>query len=147
MNESQMLHDQLLPSTQFYFTQAERTIVEPEKSVTASPQRYDILESACESLERNNGRLDFAQLENLSYEDLIPVMDEMAGKLSPKGIYNLCVSMNHMTIEQRIKYFNILCTHLLLPKVPNCILLNIFICSFFPYKSIILHIAVTDNRT
>ncbi|CAL1687201.1 unnamed protein product [Lasius platythorax] len=116
MNESQ-IHDQLLPSTQFYFTQAERTIVEPEKSVAASPQRCDILESACESLERNNGRLDFAQLENLSYEDLIPVMDEMAGKLSPKGIYNLCASMNHMTIEQRIKYFNILCTHLLLPKI------------------------------
>lgn len=124
-----MIHDQLvLPSTQFYFTQAERTIIESEKSVTVSPQRCDILESACESLERNNGRLDFAQLENLSNEDLISVVNEMAGKLSSKGTYNLCASLNNMTIEQRIKYLNILCTHLLLPKVPNSILLNIFIC-------------------
>lgn len=114
-----MLHDQLLSSTQFYFTQTDRTIVESEKSVATLPQRCDILESACESLERNNGRLDFAQLENLSNEDLIPVVDEMAGKLSPKGVYNLCTSMNHMTIEQRIKYLNVLCTYLLLPKVLN----------------------------
>ncbi|XP_050466346.1 uncharacterized protein LOC126859273 [Cataglyphis hispanica] len=117
-NESQMIHDQLvLPSTQFYFTQTERTFIESEKSVTVSPQRCDILESACESLERNNGRLDFAQLENLSNEDLIPMVNEMAKKLSPKGIYNLCTSLNNMTIEQRIKYLNILCTHLLLPKI------------------------------
>lgn len=126
-----MIHDQLvLPSTQFYFTQAERTFIESEKSVTVSPQRCDILESACESLERNNGRLDFAQLENLSNEDLIPMVDEMARKLSPKGIYNLCTSLNNMTIEQKIKYLNILCTHLLLPKVSNGILLNISICCF-----------------
>ncbi|XP_072755231.1 uncharacterized protein [Anoplolepis gracilipes] len=115
-NESQ-IHDQLMASTQFYFTQAERTFIEPEKSVAVLPQRCDILESVCESLERNNGRLDFAQLENLSNEDLIPVVDEITGKLSPKGIYNLCASMNNMTIEQRIKYLNILCTHLLLPKI------------------------------
>lgn len=124
-----MIHDQLVPpSTQFYFTQAERTFVESEKSDTALPQRCDILESACENLERNNGRLDFAQLENLSNEDLIPTVNEMAGKLSPKGIYNLCASMNNMNIEQRIKYLNVLCTHLLLPKVSNSMLLNISIC-------------------
>ncbi|XP_070166206.1 uncharacterized protein [Polyergus mexicanus] len=117
-NESQMIQDQLvLPSTQFYFTQAERTVIESEKSITVSSQRCDILESACENLERNNGRLDFAQLENLSNEDLIPVVNEIAGKLSSKGIYNLCASLNNMTIEQRIKYLNILCTHLLLPKI------------------------------
>lgn len=124
------MHDQLVvPSTQFYFTQAERTFVETSNTSAALPQRCDILESACESLERNNGRLDFVQLENLSNEDLIPVVDEMAGKLSMKGIYNLCASMNNMTIEQKIKYLNVLCTHLLLPKVSNS-LLNIFICSF-----------------
>jgi len=125
-----MMHNQLVvPSTQFYFTQTERTFVETSDTSVTLPQKCDILESACESLERNNGRLDFAQLENLSNEDLIPVVDEMAGKLSLKGIYNLCASMNSMTIEQRIKYLNILCTHLLLPKVSNS-LLNIFICSF-----------------
>ncbi|GAB1862497.1 hypothetical protein CAJAP_03576 [Camponotus japonicus] len=117
-NESQMMHNQLVvPSTQFYFTQTERTFVETSDTSVTLPQKCDILESACESLERNNGRLDFAQLENLTNEDLIPVVDEMAGKLSLKGIYNLCASMNNMTIEQRIKYLNILCTHLLLPKI------------------------------
>lgn len=123
----------MVPSTQFYFTQTEKTFVETsDTSIAALPQRCDILESACESLERNNGRLDFAQLENLSNEDLIAVVDEMAGKLSPKGVYNLCASMNNMTIEQRIKYVNILCTHLLLPKVPNGLLSNIFISVLSP---------------
>lgn len=104
-------------STQFYFTQTERTIVESEKSVGTLPQKCDILESACESLERNNGRLDFAQLDNLSDEDLVPLINEMAKKLSEKGVYNLCQSMDDMNIEQRMKYLNALYTYLLLPKV------------------------------
>ncbi|EGI66845.1 PREDICTED: uncharacterized protein LOC105144860 [Acromyrmex echinatior] len=117
-NESQTNCDQSVPppSTQFYFTQTER-IIESKRSVAAVPQRCDILECACENLERNNGKLDFSQLENLSDEDLVPLVDEMARKLSPKGIYNLCLSMNNMTVEQRIKYLNIFCTHLLLPKI------------------------------
>ncbi|XP_018350331.1 PREDICTED: uncharacterized protein LOC108753336 [Trachymyrmex septentrionalis] len=117
-NRSQTNCDQSVPppSTQFYFTQTERTI-EPKRSVAAVPQRCDILECACENLERNNGKLDFSQLENLSVEDLVPLVDEMARKLSPKGIYNLCLSMNDMTVEQRIKYLNIFCTHLLLLKI------------------------------
>lgn len=111
--------DQSVPlqSTQFYFTQAER-IAEPERSVAALPQRCDILECACENLERYNGRLDFAQLESLSDEDLVSLVDEMRKKLSPNGIYNLCQSMSDMTIEQKLKYLNTFCTHLLLPKVP-----------------------------
>ncbi|XP_012222075.1 uncharacterized protein [Linepithema humile] len=119
ISESQAMCNQsmLQVSTQFYFTQSERTIIESEKSVGILPQKCDILESACESLERNNGRLDFAQLDNLSNEDLIPLMDEMAKKLSLKGIYNLCQSMDDMTIEQRMKYLNILYTYLLLPKI------------------------------
>ncbi|KYN27031.1 Uncharacterized protein C1orf43 like protein [Trachymyrmex cornetzi] len=117
-NESQTNCNQSVPppSTQFYFTQTERTI-EPKRSVATVPQRCDILECACENLERNNGKLDFVQLDNLSDEDLVPLVDEMARKLSPKGIYNLCLSMNDMTVEQRIKYLNIFCTHLLLPKI------------------------------
>ncbi|KYM96530.1 PREDICTED: uncharacterized protein LOC108779347 [Cyphomyrmex costatus] len=117
-NESQTNCDQsmLPPSTQFYFTQTERTI-EPQTSITGVSQKCDILECACENLERNNGKLDFIQLENLSDEDLVPLVDKMARKLSPKGIYNLCLSMNDMTIEQRLKYLNIFCTHLLLPKI------------------------------
>lgn len=105
-----------LQSTQFYFTQTER-IIEPKRSAAALPQRCDILECACENLERNNGKLDLVQLESLSDEDLIPLVDEMKKKLSPKGIYNLCQSMSDMNVEQKIKYLDTFCTHLLLPKV------------------------------
>jgi len=119
-SESQMINqcDQSvpLPSTQFYFTQTER-VVEPQRSAATLPQRCDILECACENLERDNGKLDFAQFENLSDEDLVPLVNKMAGKLSHKGIYNLCLSLNDMTVEQRMRYLNIFCTHLLLPKV------------------------------
>ncbi|XP_032667984.1 uncharacterized protein LOC116842628 isoform X2 [Odontomachus brunneus] len=110
----------LEPSTQFYFTQVERTvqpIVTAEKSATAPLQKCDILESLCESLERNNGKLDFAQLKNLPDEDIVPLVDELSKKSSSKGIYNICQSMNDMTIEEKMKYLNILCTHLLLPKI------------------------------
>lgn len=106
----------LQPSTQFYFTQMEQT-VEPDRSVGALSQKCDILESLYESLERNNGRLDFAQLESLSDKDLVPFVDKLAEKLSLKGTYNLCQSMNDMTIEEGMKYLNVLCMHLLLPKV------------------------------
>lgn len=114
-----MLHDQsmLQASTQFYFTQVERPQVETERSTTALSQMCDILESIYENLERNNGRLDFAQFESLSSDDLVSLVDELAGKLSSKGIYNLCESMNDMSIEQGMKYLDLLCTHLLLPKV------------------------------
>lgn len=108
----------LEPSTQFYFTQVERNT--PEKSVIESAllsQKCDYLESIYENLERNNGRLDFEQLENMSTADFIPFMHELSEKLSPKGIYNLCYSMNNMSIEQGMKYLHVLCTHLLLPKV------------------------------
>ncbi|XP_012536252.1 uncharacterized protein LOC105836627 [Monomorium pharaonis] len=117
-SESQIIPDQSepLPSTQFYFTQSER-LIEPTTANTILAQRCDILECACENLERNNGRLDFAQLENLSEEDLVPLVDEIAKKLSLKGVYNLCQSMSNMTIEQRLKYLNTFCTHLLLPKI------------------------------
>jgi len=107
----------LQPSTQFYFTQVEQTRIETKNSVAIVPQMYDILESVCESLERNNGRLDFTQFESLSNDDLISLADELAKKLSLKGIYNLCQSMTDMTSEQGMKYLNVLCTHLLLPKV------------------------------
>lgn len=120
MNESetQMVCEPVpLPSTQFYFTQAEITI-EPKNSSATLSQRCDILECACENLERNNGRLDFTQLENLPNEDLVSLVKDMARKLSHKGIYNLYQSMNSMTVEQRLKYLDTFCTHLLLPKVP-----------------------------
>lgn len=115
----------LEPSTQFYFTQVERIVQSTaavEKSTAAPLQKYDILESLCEGLERNNGKIDFAQLENLPDEDLVPLVDELVRKLSSKGIYNVCQSMNDMSIEEGMKYLHILCTHLLLPKVINIIL-------------------------
>ncbi|XP_019886077.2 uncharacterized protein LOC105275889 [Ooceraea biroi] len=118
-NESQMCRQSVLdtPSTQFFFTQVERPQVETENSVAALPQMCDILESVCENLERNNGRLDLAQFESLSNDDLISLADELAEKLGSKGIYNLCQSMSDMTVEQGMKYLNVLCTHLLLPKI------------------------------
>lgn len=122
----------LEPSTQFYFTQVERIvqpIVTAEESATAPLQKYDILESLCEGLEKNNGKFDFAQLKNLPDEDIVPLVDELSKKLSSKGIYNVCQSMNDMTIEEKMKYLNTLCTHLLLPKVINNIILIIAIIS------------------
>lgn len=104
-------------STQFYFTQTER-VAEPERPAVVVPQRSDILECACENLERNNGRLDFTQLESLIDEDLVPLVNEMERKLSPKGVYNLCQSMSDLTIERKMKYLNTFFTHLLLLKVP-----------------------------
>lgn len=119
-------------STQFYFTQVER-IVQPtatmEKSAAAPLQKCDILESLCEGLERNNGKFDFAQLESLSNGDLVLLIDELAKKLSSKAIYNVCQSMSDMTTEEGMKYLNILCTHLLLPKVINNIIPMIAIIS------------------
>ncbi|EFN80202.1 uncharacterized protein LOC105187075 [Harpegnathos saltator] len=110
----------LEPSTQFYFTQAER-IMPPaaaaEGSATAPLQKCDILEFLSEGLEKNDGKFDFAQLNNLSDEDLVPLMEDLGKKLSSKGIYNVCQSMNDMSIEEGMKYLNILCTHLLLPKI------------------------------
>lgn len=118
-SELQTTCNQSLPleSTQFYFTQVER-VAEPRESAAALSQRCDILECACENLERNNGRLDLTQLESLSDEDLVLLVEEMKRKLSPKGIYNLCQSMSDMTVEQKMKYLDSFCTHLLLPKVP-----------------------------
>ncbi|XP_011872262.1 PREDICTED: uncharacterized protein LOC105564480 [Vollenhovia emeryi] len=117
-SEPQVTCDESVPlqSTQFYFTQSER-MIEPSRPAAALPQRCDILECACESLERNNGRLDFAQLEGLADEDLVPLVNEMRRKLSPKGTYNLCQSMSDATVEQKMKYLSTLCTHLLLPKI------------------------------
>ncbi|XP_020290683.1 uncharacterized protein LOC109858110 isoform X2 [Pseudomyrmex gracilis] len=117
-SESQLMFDQLMPSTQFYFTQVERIIEKPKRPVDTVMQKCDILESVCENLERNNGRMNFAQLENLSSDDFVLLVDELTKKLSLKGIYNLCQSMmNDMTVQQEMKYLNTLCTHLLLPKI------------------------------
>lgn len=90
-----------------------------DSSAAAPLQKCDILEALCEGLEKYNGKFDFAQLESLSDEDLVPLVDELAKKLSLKAVYNVCQSMNDMTIEEEMKYLNILCTHLLLPKVIN----------------------------
>ncbi|XP_025072922.1 uncharacterized protein LOC105422324 isoform X2 [Pogonomyrmex barbatus] len=118
-NESQKMSDQSIAplSTQFYFTQSERIPELTRSEDIPLPQMQDILECSCENLERNNGRLDFTQLENLSNEDLVSLVDEMRKKLSHKGVYNLCQSINDMILEQKMKYLNIFCTHLLLPKI------------------------------
>ncbi|XP_014484733.1 PREDICTED: uncharacterized protein LOC106749598 [Dinoponera quadriceps] len=118
-DDAQMIssHSILEPSTQFYFSQVERIIPTADAENIAPLQKYDILESLCESLERNNGKFDFAQLESLSDEDLVSLINELAKKLSPKGIYNICQSMKDMTVEEKMKYLSILCTYLLLPKI------------------------------
>lgn len=102
-------------ATQFYFTQCNNTLDTGVKH--ASIQKMDIVECLYEELERSNGKLDLNQLENLVDEELEEVVCELEKKLSVTGTYNLCCSMNSMTLEQRIKYATIFCSHLLLPKV------------------------------
>jgi hypothetical protein len=82
-------------------------------------QKRDISEFIRENLERNDGTMDFTLLDDVfeEEEDVVALVNEMAGKLSCKGIYNLCRSTKDMTIEQRLRYLDIFCTHLLLPKV------------------------------
>ncbi|XP_053984403.1 uncharacterized protein LOC128879357 [Hylaeus volcanicus] len=107
--------DAKLQSTQFYFTQVDIKLDKDVKE--ASIQKFDIIEYLYEGLERSNGKLDLNQLENLADEELVEVVCNLEKKLSILGTYNLCCSMNNMTLEQRMKYIEICLTHLLLPKI------------------------------
>ncbi|XP_076666928.1 uncharacterized protein LOC143368269 [Andrena cerasifolii] len=115
-------------STQFYFTQRNKNFDGGVKQ--ASIQKFDIVESLFEELESSNGKLDLNQLENLLDEELVEVACELEKKLSITGIYNLCCSMNCMTLEQRMKYAMSFHTYLLLPKIialeePSRLLLSV----------------------
>ena len=102
-------------STQFYFTQRNKNFDGGAKQ--ASIQKSDIVESLVEELESSNGKLDLNQLESLLDEELAEIARELEKKLSITGTYNLCCSMNRMTLEQRMKYAMSFHTYLLLPKV------------------------------
>lgn len=105
--------DQLL-STQFYFTQFDKSF---QNTKQEHVKNFDITEYLLEGLECPNGKLDLNQLENLTDVEFIEIICNLEKKLSTLGIYNLCYTMNNMTLEQRMKYAEILHTHLLLPKV------------------------------
>ncbi|XP_047354041.1 uncharacterized protein LOC124950788 isoform X2 [Vespa velutina] len=107
-----------IPSTQFYFTQAgTNNIKDIEDGKDIALQICDIIEVLYEGLERNNGKLDFVHLENLSNNDLVKVFTDLGEKLSIKGIYNLCLSTKDINAEEGIKYMGLVCTHVLLPKI------------------------------
>lgn len=106
--------DQLL-STQFYFTQFDKSFHKNTKQ--EHEPKFDITEYLLEELECPNGKLDLNQLENLTDTELVEIICNLEKKLSTLGIYNLCHIMNNMILEQRMKYAEILHTHLLLPKV------------------------------
>lgn len=106
--------DQFL-STQFYFTQFDKSFHKNTKQEHVP--KFDITEYLLEGLECPNGKLDLNQLENLTDIEFMEIICNLEKKLSTSGIYNLCYTMNNMTLEQRMKYAEILHTHLLLPKV------------------------------
>ncbi|XP_043494425.1 uncharacterized protein LOC122519179 isoform X3 [Polistes fuscatus] len=108
-----------LPSTQFYFTQVTRNHIkeDTEDKDDTALKICDIIEVLYEGLERNNGKLDFVHLENLSNNDLIKVFTDLGEKLSIKGIYNLCLSTKDINLEEGIKYMGLICTYVLLPKI------------------------------
>ncbi|KAK9306103.1 hypothetical protein QLX08_003154 [Tetragonisca angustula] len=119
-----------LSSTQFYFTQ-------PDKSFNTSTQQehisnLDITECLFEELECPNGKLDLNQLENLTETECLKIVCDLEKRLNPIGTYNLCCSMNNMTLNQRIKYVQIFYTHLVLPKIialeePSRLLLSVLV--------------------
>ncbi|KOX78796.1 hypothetical protein WN51_08555 [Melipona quadrifasciata] len=119
-----------LQSTQFYFTQE-------DKSFNISTQqehisKLDITECVFEELECPNGKLDWNQLENLTETECLEIVCDLEKRLNIIGTYNLCCSMNNMTLNQRIKYVQIFYTHLVLPKIialkePSRLLLSVLV--------------------
>lgn len=67
------------------------------------------------------------QLENLTETECLKIVCDLEKKLNTIGIYNLCCSMNNMTLNQRIKYVQIFYTHLILPKVKFDIRIKLFV--------------------
>ncbi|XP_031825431.1 uncharacterized protein LOC116423873 isoform X2 [Nomia melanderi] len=103
------------PSTQFYFTQFDNNI--DDKMKQTSVQKCDIVECLLEGLERPNGKLDINLLENINDEELVELVCDLEKKLNITGTYNLCCSLNNMSLEEGMKYVSIFYTYLLLPKI------------------------------
>ncbi|XP_076762558.1 uncharacterized protein LOC143430303 [Xylocopa sonorina] len=103
-------------STQFYFTQFDNRLdenVEQEHLLS----KWDIAECIFEGLECSNGKLSVNHLENLTDIELFEVACNLEKRLSTIGTYNLCCSMNNMTLDQQIKYAPIFYSHIILPKI------------------------------
>lgn len=105
-----------LPFTQFYCSQIPKDL-NKQKTNQTSVWNSDMAEVLNEALERTNGKLDLGQLESLSEEEIIKVACELEKTLSPMGTYNLCCSINAMSVEQRIRYLTAFYSHVLLPKI------------------------------
>lgn len=102
------------PSTQFYFTQAERPC---SKGTWEFTEKFDRIESLCEGLERSNGKLDFPQLDTVPEEELPELASSLEKKLTATGLYNLLTSLARATREEMFKYSEVFCTRVLLPKI------------------------------
>ncbi|XP_012164097.1 uncharacterized protein LOC105665748 isoform X1 [Bombus terrestris] len=102
-------------STQFYFTQLDKLCDKNIKQECVP--KLDITEYLFEELECANGKLDLNQLENLTDAEFQEIVCDLQKKLTMLGTYNLCCSLNNMTLEQRVKYAETFYTHLLLPKI------------------------------
>ncbi|XP_076657420.1 uncharacterized protein LOC143361712 [Halictus rubicundus] len=118
------------PSTQFYFTQFGNNFEREIKQT--SVQKCDIVEYLFESLECPNGKLDASLLENLKDEEFLEVVRSLEKKLSMTGTYNICCSLNNMSLEDRTKYASVFYTYLLLPKIivmegPSRMLLSVIV--------------------
>lgn len=109
------IYNEQLPSTQFYFTQAERSN-NKEDVKQASLEICDIIEVLYEGLE-HNAQIDFTHLESISNNELVQVFIDLGKKLSIKGTCNLCFSVKEKNPEEGIKYIGFICTHVLLPKI------------------------------
>lgn len=126
-----------IPSTQFYFTQVGgNNIKDMTDREDIALQICDIIEVLYEGLERNNGKLEFVHLENLTNNDLIKVFIDLGEKLSIKGTYNLCLSTKDINLEEGIKYMGLVCTHVLLPKVLVAIYYSLLKINFIIYTFI-----------
>lgn len=102
-------------STQFYFSQTAKHFDKQERVQRSS--NSDITECLLEGLECSNGKLDLSQLENLTETEFMEIVCNLEKRLSIQGTYNLCCSLNNISIVHRIKYASTLYSHLLLPKI------------------------------
>ncbi|CAL7949465.1 unnamed protein product [Xylocopa violacea] len=126
LNETNKDYDNILfeapdqfHSTQFYFTQFDNHLKTTDENVEQEHElsKSDVIECIFEGLECSNGKLSVNHLENLTDIELFEVACNLEKRLTMIGTYNLCCSMNNMTLDQQIKYAPIFYSHIILPKI------------------------------
>ncbi|XP_015610086.1 uncharacterized protein LOC107274952 isoform X2 [Cephus cinctus] len=102
-------------ATQFFLTQSEGT--DNLKGTHVESQKSYVLDTFYEDLEHSNKKCNILCMDQLSDNEVLDVVQSLGDKLSIKGTYYLCQSICDTEIDQRMKYANVICTHLLLPKL------------------------------